>query len=755
MASHAPALLLYAALTVALTWPLTVRLGEVVPHDLGDPMLSIWTLWWNAHVTPFTARWWDGLAFFPAPRTLTFSDHRVGIGLFTTPLLLAGASPLAAHNVAFLLTFFLSASAAYALCFVLTKSRAAAFVGGLVFGFNPYRADHLPHLELLSSYWLPIIFLALHRWAATRAGRWLVILGGALLMQALTSGYYFFFAGVLLVGWLLWFAPRDLTWRQVASLAVTLAVPLLIISPVLLEYRRAHTALGLARSIQEIERLSADLIALVTAPKLLALWKTPDAWFRNEGALFPGATAVILIVAALWRGRREAPASASRVTTVRRAFLAAAAVFLGIALIPAIHGPIAFELAGLRVSTRNPYKPLSLAFIFSAAWVLTSPTIRDAWRRQSPLEFYSLATVLLWMFAMGPTARFLGNRILYKAPYSWLMLLPAFRDAFRVPARFAMVAALTLAAAAAVALWKLLASREPRVQRAVVSFVSAAIVAESWISPFPLFDPPPPLPIPASLPADAVIAELPMGAFEDGIAAYHSTMHHRPTLNGLSGYDPPHHSVVRQALLEGALEVLTPIAARAPIAIFVRRDEEGAVWAARVTSRTGARSIAVTDTHEVILLPRTTAEEPVPGDITPIAIRQLTSPMQAENLTHMLDGNRITAWTPGERQEGDEQFTADLGDNVTVTGIVLALGGYAGHYPREVAIDLSSDAQSWSEAWRGPSVTRTITAALRDPRNIGIWFPVAATSARYVRVRQLGQSKEPWSVAELTVVGGR
>ena len=85
---------------------------------------------------------------------------------------------------------------------------------------------------------------------------------------------------------------------------------------------------------------------------------------------------------------------------------------------------------------------------------------------------------------------------------------------------------------------------------------------------------------------------------------------------------------------------------------------------------------------------------------------------------------------------------------------MLALGGYAGQYPREVAIDLSTDGQSWSEAWRGRCAARSLSAALRDPRNIGLWFPLPAARARYVRMRQVGQSKEPWAVAEFTVVAG-
>jgi hypothetical protein len=240
---HAPALLVYAVLTIAYTWPMVGALGDLVPHDLGDPLLSTWTLWWNATVTPFTAPWWDGLGFYPARNTLTFSDHRVGIGVIASPVIWLGGAPLSAHNLAFLLSFFLSAAAAYALCFTLTRSRAASFVGGLVFGFNPYRADHLPHLELLSSYWLPVVLLALHQWAATLRREWLVLVAISLFMQALTCGYYFVFSGVLFGLWLLWFTPRALPLGEYARLGFALVAPLVAVAPILWRYRARDRAL--------------------------------------------------------------------------------------------------------------------------------------------------------------------------------------------------------------------------------------------------------------------------------------------------------------------------------------------------------------------------------------------------------------------------------------------------------------------------------------------------------------------------------
>jgi len=76
----------YTALTLLLTYPLILHLSTTVPHDLGDPLLSVSILWWNAHVMPLTDRWWNGFAFYPATGFLAYSDHRLGESLIATPL---------------------------------------------------------------------------------------------------------------------------------------------------------------------------------------------------------------------------------------------------------------------------------------------------------------------------------------------------------------------------------------------------------------------------------------------------------------------------------------------------------------------------------------------------------------------------------------------------------------------------------------------------------------------------------------------
>src|SRR4051812_38142584 len=54
------AALFYSALTITLTFPLILHVGSVVPHDVGDPLLSTALVWWNTHALPLTGRWWNG-----------------------------------------------------------------------------------------------------------------------------------------------------------------------------------------------------------------------------------------------------------------------------------------------------------------------------------------------------------------------------------------------------------------------------------------------------------------------------------------------------------------------------------------------------------------------------------------------------------------------------------------------------------------------------------------------------------------------
>jgi hypothetical protein len=748
----------YAAITVALTWPLILSPGRMVPSDLGDPLLTTSILWWNAQQLPFSDAWWNGTFFFPAGEGLALSDHRVGIGLFATPLIWLGASPLAAYGLTFLLTWWLSALSAYALVWTLTSNRAASFIGGLVFGFNPFRTAHLPHLELLAAYCLPIILVALHQWRATRRNLWLLLLSVALTLQALTSGYYFFFMAPLVALWLVWFA-RGLAPREYGVVAIALGAPMIVMSPVLAHYRQVHQAMGLTRSIDVIKHYSADLIGLLTAPEPLALWNSPQAWHRSEGEIMPGLVAVGLVVAAAAIGHRQTIAvrMSSLVTRVRWVLLCVAIAEIGVAIVPVITGPVAFTVAGIRVSTRGQDKPLSVAFLCVVVWLVTSKRFVSAFRSRSRFAFYCVAAALMWLLALGPEGRFMGHPVLYKAPYSWLMLLPGFSDSFRVPARFAMLAALALAAAAGLAAVRLTVRVQDRTRVTVMAALVAAILAESWIYPFPLPPAPAPLELPAGVPASAVVLELPIGIYEDALAMFHATVHHRRTMNGMSGYDPPHYQVLRHALGEGHIDFLAVPRRDADIVVFSRRDDAGATaLTPRLRAAADAMPLHDTATHYVTLLKMQPAQSPATAalaveEVPPATITAQPAVSPASLIT---DDDPRTAWFSDTPQTGTEMITLALSEARAIAGIRIAVGAHISLYPRAVAVDVSEDGQQWQTVATADGATAAFEAALRDATRIDVTIRFEPRRGRHVRIRQTGRSGAHWAVAELRVLAG-
>ena len=70
---------LYFFLAIVLTWPLALHPGSRVPNDLGDSLLNMFLMSWNAHQVPLTTHWWNLPQFYPIPGTMAFSEHLLGL----------------------------------------------------------------------------------------------------------------------------------------------------------------------------------------------------------------------------------------------------------------------------------------------------------------------------------------------------------------------------------------------------------------------------------------------------------------------------------------------------------------------------------------------------------------------------------------------------------------------------------------------------------------------------------------------------
>jgi hypothetical protein len=750
--------LIYLALAIGLTYPLITTLGSVLPSDPGDPALNTWILWWNAHALPYTAKWWNAPAFYPAPGSLAFSEHLLGLSLISTPIQWLGGGPQLAYNVALLLTFPLCASGAYLLVGEITGRGDAAFIGGLLFGFAPYRIAHLAQVQCLAAFGIPFALLGLHRYLRDRGLRWLVLFGAAWFIQAICNGYYMLFFGVVVGLWVLWFVRDRKTLTAVLIAWIAGSLPLV---PLLWQYRDIHAGFGFTRDFGTVRDFGADVAALLNSAPALRVWGWVQVYRRPEGELFPGLTIVALMVAAMFVEKRltaqgSGPrARGSRFMPVVRTFLAVAAIVAtAVALSAIVAGPWRFRIFGWQpLSVTGSIKPLTYALALTIALVLTSPRIRRAFSRASVLGFYGLAAFVTWLFSLGPAPTLMGHPLMYRGPYALLMFLPGF-NALRVPARFWMMTTLCLAVMGGM-LFDRLASRLGSRRTLAAGIISLCVLADGWVTNFPL----------AQMPAawkvencartrDEGLMELPLGYVLDDVAAmYRSMSHGHPVVNGYSGYFPPHYMVLRFGLELRDQSVLTVLAAHGAsnVVVDTRADEDGSLRR-YITSHAGVETVCSEEGHTLYHLPHAApTDSHVEG--TPLHIATVWTSVNERDVKYMFDGDRTTRWQSGPQTDSTE-MDLDLGDTKSVTGLQLTLGPYAADFPRALSIEAQGAGAVWKDIYRGGTVGLALAGALEAPGDVPLTFRFAAVRTRYLRLRLLANDETYyWSVAELRVLG--
>jgi hypothetical protein len=250
------------------------------------------------------------------------------------------------------------------------------------------------------------------------------------------------------------------------------------------------------------------------------------------------------------------------------------------------------------------------------------------------------------------------------------------------------------------------------------------------------------------------VIELPAGEpIVDFAAMYRSMADGRRLVNGYSGYAPPHYLPLAYALRHGQFSALEELAAYGPIGIIVDRSLHwhpemeasvsrlASVTPLEISDRWATYVAAVQRKPAIHLGPR----------VTPVNVRVNR---KNQDVARLADGRVATAWGPGTPQDGHEEVIVELASVQGVGAIVLEMGSYAFGFPRELAIDLSTDGDRWDTVWQGETAVPTVRAALADPDNVPLTFELGFQSCRLIRLRQLGHDEDvPWWIAELHVHG--
>ena len=547
-------------------------LARDIPGDFGDPLFTSWVLAWDA--THLGRGWWQANIFYPHPIALAYSEHFFSQGLQILPLYTATRNPILCYNLLFLSTYVLSGLGMFLFGRELTGSRAAGFVAGLAYAFAPYRVTSLPHLQVLSSQWLPFVLFGLRRHFATGRVRPLAGAAAAWIAQNLSCGYYLLFFSPAIALYIAWELATTGSWRDRRTLwrmAVVVAAVLLATAPFLFPYLELRRLGFDVRSLAETEKFSADVHAYFTADPRLWLWgPIAQAWPQSEGLLFPGVT--IAVLAAIG-------ACSVNVGKVRRS----SAEHLALLIVAATWGIVlalllgwSIRLPGVKITSLP--RALIVATGLSAMTLMFFGDVRAAARRwlASPAGFFAALTMVAAVMSFGPDIRAGGRLVAETSLYAaFYRFVPGF-DGVRVPARFGMLVAFGLATLTALGIARLKGPGSGARRRDVLAAVAGTlIVVESIALPVPMNQNPTqyrqaglaPLPatiatgadVPAvyqsiaQLPVSAVIVELPLGepAFDIRYMFY-STTHWRPLVNGYSGGAPPEYGLLSEALKDAA-----------------------------------------------------------------------------------------------------------------------------------------------------------------------------------------------------------
>ncbi|MGZ5433304.1 MAG: hypothetical protein ACXWH7_10280 [Thermoanaerobaculia bacterium] len=429
---------------MALTWPLVLHPATAV-SDFGDPLLTAWILDWVCYaLTHQPLSLYDAPIFHPAPVPLAYSENLIAVAILVLPAYLAGVPPIAVHNLAVLLGFALSGYGAYVLARMVSGSTIGAIAGGIFFAFCSFKFDHLPHVHILFSAWVPLLLAALLAFWE-KPNRW----RGALLTLAwvangLTNIYFLLFTAVAMIFTVLLLGiirPRG--WRFYAGLAATTIAAVLILYPFLKPYREVSQRYKHVRTIEEVRNGSASWKNwLVPSWSSRAYGNIPAyKMFEAERQLFPGLMIVFLTLTAVAATPRLRAASDELRGPPREEALATgphigAALFifaaLALAWATAVSDRYELKLFGRRVLAADSADIPAMVALLGALFAFRRQIRAFAERSRFNAGAWTAA---VWI-AVGLLGSFGANGFLYTFFYRRFEPF----QAMRVPARFAVIA---------------------------------------------------------------------------------------------------------------------------------------------------------------------------------------------------------------------------------------------------------------------------------------------------------------------------
>ena len=293
LTTHLFVILLFTLLTGVMTWPLVLNLRDAVPGPPWDNFVWLYDLWWFRTSIVELGEWpaFNGTVFHPFGYDLRLSETMLANKALIAPILFWGDEVLA-YNTLLLLGFILTGYTTYLLISYLTDSPHAGVLAGAILAYCPFRMHAMAAgwLPLLSTQWIPLVFLNLERSLRERKVGFALAAGLFVALTLLSSWYYLYILGGMVVVYLF---ARLYPWRESLrqgwvwrNLLLAAVVALALVAPVAWPIVAERSG-EMGWSLSEVEKWAASVEDFVLPNIYHPVWGARTLQTRANTLRYP------------------------------------------------------------------------------------------------------------------------------------------------------------------------------------------------------------------------------------------------------------------------------------------------------------------------------------------------------------------------------------------------------------------------------------------------------------------------------------
>jgi hypothetical protein len=261
----------YFLATLLFTYPLVICFTTYLAGDGNDTFSWIWNFWWmkkallELKINPF----YTDYLFYPFGESLIYHAFTPLYGLLSIPLQFV-FSQFVVYNILFVFNFVITGLSMYLLLRYLTKNKMAAFLGGCLVAFCPFRTAHAyGHFHLLAMEWLPLYLLFSIKIEETKELKYVMLAGLMLALTAVSSLYFLAYEFLFTAFYIIYVIVRRKKIFPLFRALSAIAVAAIILFPLIMMVFR-YPPNGLVGT-HSSEVHSADLLSFFLPGDILSL----------------------------------------------------------------------------------------------------------------------------------------------------------------------------------------------------------------------------------------------------------------------------------------------------------------------------------------------------------------------------------------------------------------------------------------------------------------------------------------------------